>query len=120
MKTVIILLAICLVTALSGCELVGKEKVQLQKDGLSKYDKLPTDVDLYVMKKNGTYDDRPNDLEELCKDFLYYRKKILEDPQEAADARATFQQVNADISEYPEEDVQRMFTLIENSGYKAP
>jgi len=102
------------------------DKVYLKKGELEKYNSLPSGKELYVMKKNGSYDDRANDLEELCKDYLYYRNKILKyakagDNQGAAKARSNFNQVNSTMSlEYTEKDIQQMFTLIEKSGYKAP
>ena len=102
------------------------DKVYLKKGELEKYNSLPSGKELYVMKKNGSYDDRANDLEELCKDYLYYRNKILKyakagDNQGAAKARSSFNQVNSTMSlEYTEKDIQQMFTLIEKSGYKAP
>ena len=102
------------------------DKVYLKKGELEKYNSLPSGKELYVMKKNSSYDDRANDLEELCKDYLYYRNKILKyakvgDNQGAAKARSSFNQVNSTMSlEYTEKDIQQMFTLIEKSGYKAP
>ena len=102
------------------------DKVYLKKGELEKYNSLPSGKELYVMKKNGSYDDRANDLEELCKGCLYYRNKILKyakagDNQGAAKARSSFNQVNSTMSlEYTEKDIQQMFTLIEKSGYKAP
>ncbi|MCG2708955.1 MAG: hypothetical protein L6246_01345 [Thermodesulfovibrionales bacterium] len=102
------------------------DKVYLKKGELEKYNSLPSGKELYVMKKNGSYDDRANDLEELCKDYLYYRNKILKyakagDNQGAAKARSSFNQVNSTMSlEYTEKDIQQMFTLIEKSGYKVP
>jgi hypothetical protein len=101
------------------------DKIYLKKGELAKYNSLPSGKNLYVMKKNGIYDDRANDLEELCKDYLYYRNKILKsakmgDNQGAAKARSSFNQVNNTLSvEYTEDDIQHMFTLIEKSGYKA-
>lgn len=101
------------------------DKVYVKKGELGKYKVLLSGKDIYVMKKNGAYDDRPNDLEELCKDYLFYRNKIMKytragDNQGAAKARSSFNEVNDNLSEYSEKDVQGMFTLIENSGYKAP
>jgi hypothetical protein len=102
------------------------DKVYLKKGELEKYNSLPSGKELYVLKKNGNYDDRANDLEELCKDYLYYRNKILKcaragDNQDAAEARSRFNRINVTMDiEYTEKDIQQMFTLIERSGYRAP
>jgi hypothetical protein len=66
-----------------------------------------------AVKKNGTVDDRPNDLVELCKDYIFYSGQIMKktaagDQAGAAKARASFQQVNRWLSEYPEDDVSRI------------
>lgn len=58
-------------------------------------------------------DARECDLEELCKDGVFYRRKAMEysnDGSEAktktADAQRWFQRINASLSEYLQEDVQ--------------
>lgn len=71
-----------------------------------------------IPKKDGTYDDRENDLEELCKDWFFYRNKILEysragKTEKAADARESFNQVNAWLSQYKEDDVTAMMSKVE-------
>jgi hypothetical protein len=105
-----------------------KEKVYFKKGKFEKYTgALPSgNVDYYVMKKNGTYDQRPNDLEEMCKDWQYYRNLILEkthagDAQGATEARNSFNKINFTMSaEYNEEDIQKMFVLIGQIGYTLP
>lgn len=63
-----------------------------------------------IAKKDGTYDERPNDLDELCKDWVFYKARAYkygrEGDQEAAqDARNHFQQTNVWLEQYKEEDV---------------
>ena len=76
---------------------------------------LPTTTD--VPKKDGTFDARKNDLEELCRDYVFYRDQILKHAragdQEAANKdREAFQQVNTWLEAYSEEDMQKMFDRI--------
>jgi hypothetical protein len=92
---------------------------------LSDLSPYPTKKDVFVRKRDGTIDERPNDLEELCKDWLYYRKKIIEHEvagktEKAAEARARFQAVNFWLDEYDESDVGTMFTILEEMGYEPP
>lgn len=65
-----------------------------------------------IAKRDGTLDPRPNDLDELGKDWVYYRTKILKhtsegDLQSAARARAAFADINARLSAYKDDDVYR-------------
>jgi hypothetical protein len=81
-------------------------------DTYSNYDEV------FVTKKDGSLDARPNDLEELCLDMLYYRKKIIEYTQsgetnKADEARISFNQTNAWLSAYDENDIGYMWTIIE-------
>jgi len=82
-------------------------------DTYSNYDEV------FVTKKDGGLDARPNDLEELCLDMLYYRKKIIEYTQsgetdKADAARVSLNQTNAWLSAYDENDIGYMWTIIEN------
>ena len=66
-----------------------------------------------IAKRDGTLDPRPNDLDELCKDWVYYRTKILKhtsegDLRSAARARAAFADINAWLSAYRDDDVYRV------------
>ena len=66
-----------------------------------------------------------DELEDLCKDWLYYRKKILEheaagNTEKADKARQRFQQVNAWLAEYDDADVNAMFDKLEREGYEPP
>lgn len=75
--------------------------------------------EVFVTKINGSLDERPNDLEELCLDWLYYQNKIIEYTQaqnndKANDARTAWNEINAWLNEYNENDVSTMFTIIEN------
>lgn len=64
-----------------------------------------------IPKADGTIDRRPNDLDELAKDWYFYRRKILEahhagDEKAAARYRESFQQVNRWLQEYKESNIQ--------------
>jgi hypothetical protein len=66
-----------------------------------------------------------DELEDLCKDWLYYRKKILEheaagDTEKADEARQRAQQVSAWLAEYDDDDVDAMFDKLEREGYEPP
>jgi len=72
-----------------------------------------------VKKLDGTLDPRPNDLEELCLDWIFYRQKILEyersgETEKASEARRTWNDVNRWLDEYDEGDIGSMWTIIEN------
>jgi hypothetical protein len=75
--------------------------------------------EVHIYKEDGTLDQRANDLEELCLDYNYYRRKIIEyensgESEKATEARATFQQVNAWIDEYNRNDFETMYFEILN------
>jgi tetratricopeptide (TPR) repeat protein len=81
-------------------------------DTYSSYDEV------FVTKRNGTLDDRPNDLEELCRDWLFYRDRILEYEQsgqteKASEARIAWNEINAWLIEYDENDVGTMFSIVQ-------
>lgn len=66
-----------------------------------------------IAKKDGTFDERPNDLDELCKDWVYWKAKTYKhgregNQEEAQKARAEFQKVNVWLEEYRNEDVARV------------
>ena len=70
--------------------------------------------EVYIYKRDGTLDDRPNDLKELCLDYVYYRRKILEyeaegDSEKADEARETFKKVNMWLDEYDRSDYETMY-----------
>lgn len=70
-------------------------------------------------KKDGTIDPRVCDLSELCKDWVFYRKKAIEseakgDKANAYEAQKSFFAVNFNISEYKDEDVSAC--LSKNGG----
>jgi len=84
-------------------------------DSYSSYDEV------FVTKKDGSLDDRPNDLEELCLDWLYYQNKILEYTQagqtkQADDARTSWNEINNWLNEYNESDVETMFSIIQEKS----
>jgi hypothetical protein len=74
--------------------------------------------EVFVAKKDGSLDVRPNDLEELCLDWLYYREKILEYTQsgetdKADKARTAWKEINVWLTVYDENDIGTMWTIIE-------
>ena len=85
-------------------------KVQAKSPPLKKAEKvLPEECK--ITKKDGTLDARECDLEELCKDWVFHRRKAMEyssdgSEAKAADAQRWFKRINASLSEYREEDVQ--------------
>jgi tetratricopeptide (TPR) repeat protein len=81
-------------------------------DTYSNYDEV------FVTKKDGSLDDRSNDLEELCLDYLFYRNRIIEYEQagqteKATEARTAWNEINVWLTEYNEDDVGTMWTIIE-------
>lgn len=72
-----------------------------------------------VPKKDGTYEtERCDDLDELAKDWLFYRKEIIiaarkGDKAKADKRRASFQQINAWLSQYNDSDVSRAIAKYE-------
>lgn len=88
-------------------------------------DSYPWDQDVYVRKLDGTIDSRADDLEELCKDWYYYRYKIIEadvagNADDLAEYQATFKNVNYWLEEYSQSDVTTMFGILTDSGYTWP
>jgi hypothetical protein len=70
-----------------------------------------------ISKKDGSFDARPNDLEELCRDYVFYRRRILQYSKEgkttdANEARTDFRKVNAYLDAYNDKDISAMFTKI--------
>lgn len=63
-----------------------------------------------IAKKDGTFDERSDDLHELCQDFVYYKAKAYKYGREgnhknAQDARLNLEKTNIWLSEYHEKDV---------------
>jgi hypothetical protein len=86
---------------------------------LAKYmDSYSNYKEVFVTKKDGSLDIRPNDLEELVLDWLYYQGKIIEYTQagetdKANKARIAWNEVNSWLNEYNENDVGTMYSIIE-------
>ena len=64
-----------------------------------------------VAKKDGTLDPRECDLEELCKDWVFYRRKAVEysadgNAEKSREYQTGFNKTNIWLSAYREEDVQ--------------
>lgn len=75
-----------------------------------------------VYQSDGTLDRREDDLKQLCLDWLYYRAKIMEyessgDNEKAKEARIWFNSINIWLGEYNEDDVQSMFTIIDENNW---
>lgn len=75
-----------------------------------------------VQKLDGTYDNRSNDLRELCLDFNYYHKQIIEqiakgNTAKADDARDWLNRINTWLDAYNEDDIQAMHSLIKDKGW---
>ncbi len=103
----------------------ARPTVVVPAGGLSELDVYPTDSDVFVRKLDGTLAERPNDLEEMCKDWLFYRNQILKHnaagrTNKADEARRDFQTVNSWLNAYSEEDVVAMFEILEVMGYEPP
>jgi len=78
---------------------------------------------LNVQKKDGTLDQRQDDLKELSLDWVFYREKIQEyqsagNTKKAAEAQASMQEINAWLSAYNENDVQTMLAWVEKNGWR--
>ncbi len=75
-----------------------------------------------VQKLDGAYDNRENDLRELCLDYNYYHKEVIEqtakgNTAKADKARTRLNQINTWLNAYDEDDIQAMHTLIKNKGW---
>ena len=87
---------------------------------LNKHPDFLTYDEVNVYKRDGTLDSRSSDLEELGKDYLFYRSEILKKHQ-AGDtsgedkARASFDQINTWLNSYDENDVSFMITTLEKN-----
>ena len=74
--------------------------------------KTPEPQKQQVAKKDGTFDKRANDLDELCKDFVYYKAKAYKygregQQEKAQEARNSLEKTNIWLSQYNESDVTK-------------
>ena len=72
--------------------------------------KAPESPKQQIAKKDGSIDARPNDLHELCKDFVYYKAKAYKygregQQEKAQEARVSLDKTNIWLSQYHEADV---------------
>lgn len=72
----------------------------------------PAPVHNQYAKADGSYSGRANDLEELCKDWVFYRDRAIRlaregNYQKAQEASASFQQVNVWLGEYSPADIEK-------------
>jgi len=77
----------------------------------------------HVVKKDGTYDDRKNDLWELAQDWVFYRNQILVcngkgDLKGVEEARRNFQKINVWLEAYSEKDSSQALSLAEDCKLK--
>ncbi len=75
--------------------------------------KAPEPPKQQIAKKDGTMDKRPNDLDELCKDFVFYKAKTYKYEREgqqekALEARISLDKTNIWLSQYHESDVAKI------------
>ena len=95
----------------------SNEKIIIKSGELKKHIKEIEGKDVFIYKVDGTLPERPNDLEELSKDWKFYRDKTVEsfrsgDKSKGEKYRDKFQQVNSDLSEYDESDEDEMFRYL--------
>ena len=74
--------------------------------------KTPEPQKQQLAKKDGTFDKRANDLDELCKDFVYYKAKAYKygregQQEKAQEARNSLEKTNIWLSQYNESDVTK-------------
>ena len=77
----------------------------------------------HVAKKDGTYDDRKQDLWELAQDWVHFRNKILRcnakgDQKCVEKARSWFNKTNAWLNAYSSDDVSKALSLAEDCALK--
>jgi hypothetical protein len=77
----------------------------------------------HVPKKDGTFDDRKNDLWELAQDWVHFRNKILQcnakgDQKCVEKARRDFNQTNKWLNEYSDKHVSEALSLAEECVLK--
>ena len=77
----------------------------------------------HVPKKNGTYDDRKNDLWELAQDWVHFRNKILRcnskgDQKCVEKARRDFNKTNNWLNAYSDNHVTQALSLAEECALK--
>lgn len=118
-RSMILSLFLILLIAFSGC---SKEKIIIPAGQLAEHLNEIEGKNVYIYKKDGTLDERPNDLEELWKDWDFYSKKgmreiqksggILEAAKSPSDDMKEYikkqDEINAWMDEYDEKDVMAM------------
>lgn len=79
---------------------------------------IPRRATINVRKLDGTLADRPGDLEELARDWLFWRGRILKQAaqgkeSQAADSRQKFGTTKQRLTEYDPGDVSTMIEAVE-------
>jgi hypothetical protein len=64
-------------------------------------------------KKDGTFDERKDDLDELCQDYVFYKAKIYKyahegNEKKTQEARVKFKEINYYLSQYSDSDVAKV------------
>ena len=85
-------------------------------------DEITRDRVVNVYKKDGTLDQREDDLKELCLDWFYYRQKIFDyqaqgEQDKVVDAQSAFNDINLWLTTYDDDDAQTMLILIQEKGW---
>lgn len=115
-KTLKYLLIIMAIGMFANVFLIKRDRMAASSPVASTARAAPdTSPECNIPKKDGSMDERKCDLQELCKDWVFYRKKIMEYSGEgnvvkATDARASFNRVNQWLSAYKESDVSSCIT----------
>ncbi len=92
-------------------------RVYIPSGMLSNYINALDDRDFYLTTKYGTIPGRSRDIEELCRDYVFFRNKIIEqarkgNKKKADKYRKNFQQTNQWLNQYDEKDIQAMFSYL--------
>jgi len=103
-------------------EVVTVKSGQLRDTIQDRTDTITKDTVIRVQKLDGSYDNRQNDLRELCLDFIFYRDRIIKETArgntaKADDARMWLDRINVWLNAYHEDDIGYMWTLIKQKGW---
>ena len=116
MKNLALLLVVLISTfMLANFHLDAKAKtfVTIEAGKLAETYESLNGANFKLKKKNGTIDERVNDIEELAKDCVFYRRKIIEanisgNNKKLRKYQQSFQQVNQWLNAYDDNDVSYM------------
>lgn len=97
-RSMILSLFLVLLIAFSGC----KGKIIIPAGQLAEHLNETEGENVYIYKKDGTLSERPNDLEELWKDWNFYSEKIGGEIKKAGGILEAAKSPNENIEEYME------------------